>query len=72
MRQELSPIPRTYDEEGRLYVLPKNKPISRTGKESPTRTLIDLIGHSPDRADALVLAVFGMEERSHVQEAQFS
>lgn len=72
LRQELRPIMVEYDQEGRLALAPKNKPISTTGKESTVRTLTELIGHSPDRADALVLAVFGMEERFHVQEAQFS
>ncbi len=57
LRHELSPIPLTYDEEGRLYILPKNK----RHKDQKTKTLIELIGHSPDCADATVLSIFAME-----------
>jgi len=56
LRRQLSPIPLTYDEEGRLELLPKQKRDSKSTRQ----TLTDLIGHSPDEADALVLAVFGM------------
>ena len=50
VRFQLHKIPKTYDEEGTLVLLPK-------GGEGG---LIELIGHSPDEADALVLAVHGM------------
>lgn len=59
LRQQLAPIPKSYDGEGRQYLIPKNKP-------TPTYkgpTLRDLIGQSPDQADALVLAVHGMLAR---------
>lgn len=56
LRRELAPIPRTYDKEGRLELLPKHK----NGPNDTRKTLVDLIGHSPDQADALVLAVHGM------------
>ncbi len=56
LRQELAPIPLTYDKEGRLKLLPKNKATpNATGK-----TLVELIGHSPNCADALVLAVYAL------------
>ena len=55
LHRQLSLIPLTYDKEGRLKLLPKNKPGE--GKDG---TLIGLIGHSPDESDALVLAVHCM------------
>ena len=64
LRQQLAPIPKLTDGEGRLLLPPKHKPATSTGKESMTQTMIDLIGYSPDEADALVLAVFGMQNRS--------
>ena len=50
-RRQLSLMPKLYDRESRLYMLPKNKPPG-----SSETCLIDLIGHSPDEADSLVLA----------------
>jgi hypothetical protein len=54
--RQLSLIPKTYDAEGKLYLLPKNK----TTKSRETDCLTDLIGHSPDEADSFVLSVFGL------------
>ncbi len=56
LRQELAPIPLTYDKEGRLKLLPKNK----NKPDSTEKTLVELIGHSPNCADALVLALWAM------------
>lgn len=59
LRRQLAPMPLDYDGEGRMYLPPKNKP-------TPTykgRTIRDLIGRSPDHADSLVLAVFGLVVR---------
>lgn len=56
LRRQLAPIPKTYDGEGRLYLLPKNKP----SRDSKVKTLTELIGCSPDQADALVLAAYGV------------
>jgi hypothetical protein len=56
LRRQLALIPRLTDEEGRMYLPSKNK---RDDKDT-RRTLIDIIGRSPDEADATVLAVFGM------------
>ena len=61
LREQLAPIPLTYDGEGRLEVLPKSKKDPTSEKPC----LIDIIGCSPDEADALVLAVFGLEERKN-------
>lgn len=58
-RQQLAPIPKSRDGEGRLFLLPKGK--SKPGSKEPTLT--ELIGHSPDEADALVLAVHAMLHR---------
>lgn len=55
-RSQLAPIPKTRDGEGRLYLLPKGK--KRPDSKEPTLT--ELIGHSPDEADSLVLAVHAM------------
>lgn len=57
LRRQLAPIPRQYDSEGRLTLPPKSK----RDKNDKRQTLTDLIGCSPDEADALVLAVYGLE-----------
>lgn len=68
-RQQLAPIPLLYDGEGRMFLPPKNRKGSinsrdrmEGGTSSPAgmKTMVDLIGHSPDEADALVLALWGM------------
>jgi len=55
LRRQLAPIPLLYTGEGRMYLPPKDKKPNST-----EATMIDLIGCSPDEADSLVLAVFGM------------
>lgn len=58
---ELAPIPLRYDAEGRLRLPPKNK-SGKGGNSEPT--LVEIIGHSPDEADALVVALhclYGVE-----------
>lgn len=61
LRRQLAPIPRDYDGEGKLILPPKNRPVTATREESKVVTMGDLIGCSPDEADAVVLAVFGLE-----------
>jgi len=56
LRRQLSPLPLQYDAEGRMYVPPKDK----KNPNSEEVTLKQLLGCSPDEADSLVLAVFGM------------
>lgn len=56
LRKQLSVFPLLYDPEGRMELPPKNK----RNPEDKKVTLIELIGHSPDEADALVLAIHGM------------
>lgn len=61
LRGQLAPMPLLYDEEGVLYMLPKQ---SKSGEEHQRRkTLTDLIGCSPDEADALVLMIHGLARR---------
>lgn len=57
LRRQMAPIPLLYDGEGRLYLPPKTRPKT---SESKIPTLTELIGCSPDEADSLVLAVFGL------------
>ena len=59
LRGQLSIIPRTLDQEGRLRLLPK----TRRDAQDKRLCLTDLIGCSPDEADALALAVFGLKHR---------
>lgn len=56
LSHQLGVIPRVIGPEGVLELPPKNK---RDG-QIKVQSLVDLIGHSPDEADALVLAVYGM------------
>lgn len=56
LRHQLAPIPKQYDAEGRLKLMPKNNPSD----PDDMRTLVKLIGHSPDEADSFVLARWGM------------
>lgn len=53
---QLAPIPKLYDGEGKLRLPPKHKKVAG----SKEVCLTELIGHSPDEADSLVLSVFGM------------
>jgi len=57
LRRQLAPIPKKYDGEGVMYLL------SKTKKDGSTlQSLSELIGCSPDEADALVLAIYGLEQ----------
>lgn len=65
LRHQMAPIPMTYDDRQKMYILPKRKkgtvdPLNLEGNQSGDKTLVELIGHSPDELDALVLACFGM------------
>lgn len=52
LRRQLGLMPLLYDGEGRVYLPPKH----RMTKSSKTESLYDIIGCSPDEADATVLA----------------
>ncbi len=56
LRRQLAPIPLAYDGEGKLELPPKNKRGGNTNKVS----LTELLGCSPDSADALCLACYAM------------
>jgi hypothetical protein len=57
LRRQLAPFPLLWDPEGRVELPPKQKRDPRDTR----KTLTELLGCSPDRADALVLAVWGMK-----------
>ncbi len=57
LRRQLALIPKKYGKEGELWLPPKNK----KDKNSKEQTLIDIIGCSPDRADALVISIYAMQ-----------
>lgn len=52
LRRQLAPLPKLYDGESRLYLPPKNK----KNPDSKEITLKDMLGCSPDEADAVALA----------------
>ncbi|GAF97027.1 unnamed protein product, partial [marine sediment metagenome] len=54
LRRELAVLPLQYDSEGRMQLPPKNA----SSPQGPS--LRQLLGRSPDRADSLVLAVWGL------------
>ena len=65
LRRQLSLMPLMYDNEGCLMMLSKGK--TRLGDKlreprKATKTLTEIIGHSPDESDALVIATFCMME----------
>ena len=63
LRRQLGLIPKTYDGEGRLKLLPKNK---RT-PDSKEKTLRELLKCSPDESDAVVVAIHAMTHKSGSQ-----
>ncbi len=64
LRRQLGPLPLLFDEVGRLYLPPKDKPKKTGVNESKVVTIKEMLGCSPDESDALVLAHFGMVERA--------
>jgi hypothetical protein len=65
LRRQLAPIPLDYDQEGKITLPPKRKRDA-----SDTRlTLFDILGRSPDQADALACAVYCMMTTSAVSYA---
>lgn len=57
LHRQLGKMPRLRDGEGRGYLPPKSR---RPGTKSKEKTLTELLGCSPDEADATVLAVHAM------------
>lgn len=62
LRDQMGPIPLLY-EDGRLIMLPKDRPLLDAQGRKRHKTLKELIGHSPDEYDALCLACHGMLTR---------
>jgi hypothetical protein len=56
LRQELALIPIDYDRDGRVILPPKHRDKHSRGQGVGLQSLCDIIGHSPDLADSLVLA----------------
>lgn len=59
LRRQLNPIPLQFDAEGRMYLPPKDK----KNKDSKEVTLKELLGCSPDEADSLALALYGLKTK---------
>lgn len=59
LANQLRVFPLLYDEEGRLYLPPKNKP----NQTSTVQSLVEMIGHSPDEADAAVMAWYAQQKK---------
>jgi hypothetical protein len=64
--RQLSKMPLLYDKEGRLRMLSKNKTSTNAGE----KTLVELLGCSPDQADSLVLAVHAITRRAFKRKAR--
>jgi len=61
LRRQLSPLPLIYDEKGKMILPPKNRKPGSTNRQ---KTLVDILGCSPDESDSMVLAVFGMRRQT--------
>jgi hypothetical protein len=62
LRHQLSLFPLLYDKEGRMRLPPKNR-VAGQGTRGE-KSLVELIGRSPDESDSLVLAVYGMMRKA--------
>jgi len=69
LKIQLSKVPRLKDDEGRMIMLGKGQLTEQDQKAGRTKTLIQLIGHSPDEMDALVLAIHAMLHKVFQQKA---
>lgn len=59
LRRQMSLIPKLYDPEGRLKMLPKDK----KNPDSKEKTLKELLKCSPDELDSLVVAIHAMTSK---------
>ena len=66
LRRQLAALPLWWDEEGRMYLPPKQRKSGESLETTArnTITINSLLGCSPDQADAVVLAVYGMLAKS--------
>ena len=59
LREQMEPIPLLYDEKGVIYMVPKTRKTKiEGGTEDRQITLHQLIGHSPDELEALLVSLF--------------
>lgn len=70
--QELRPLPLLYNEEGIMFLPPKDRPPGKRDRSSNVVTIVDILGHSPDRADSLVLAVFALKSKAKLKLRSFA
>ena len=61
--RQLRPLPLWFDEEGRMYLPPKQRKPSDKGTTEKI-TLQSLLGCSPDEADSLVLMVYALKSKA--------
>lgn len=59
LHRQLKVFPRNYDEEGRMFLPPKN-PKPGDDENARKKTLFSMLGCSPDEADAVVLSLHGL------------
>lgn len=59
LKRQLPLFPLQWDEEGRIFLPPKKRKLRSTDT-----SLLDIIGHSPDEADSMMLAVYGYLKKS--------
>jgi len=59
LRQELAILPLQYDSEGKLFLPPKDP---RPNQAVHTKSLRQILGRSPDRADSLALAAWALRK----------
>lgn len=66
LRAQLQAVPKLYDEHGRPFLPPKNRPAA-TGEATTVnrrvKPLVELVGHSPDEAEAFLLALHALLNR---------
>lgn len=67
LRRQLAVMPKLTDEEGRYWMLPKQLKTGKVQSSAKDRvkTLVEIIGHSPDESDAVVLAVHALLHKGH-------
>lgn len=63
LRRQIAVLPLLFDGEGRMRMLPKHRPTGQTAEGKKEKTWSELIGRSPDEADAVALAVHAMRHR---------
>jgi hypothetical protein len=68
LHRQLSLIPKVYDDEGRLKLPPKGN-LSELEKRQGKLTLIEIVGCSPDHADAAVVCYYCMTHEPKKQRA---